>query len=222
MSFASLRSVAVLVASAVLGGVVAVGAVALLGGLDGDTTIVTETAAASGPGLAPASAAAMSINEIYERAAPGVVRVNRTTNSTSTSSDPQSGLGSGFVIDKTGHIVTNYHVVEGAERGHGQLLQPRHGQGRDRRHRPVYRPRRPPRRDVRERAHAASARQLRQGPRRRPGRRDRQPVRARPDGDVRDRERPPAPDHRARTASRSTTSSRPTRRSTPATRAARS
>ena len=113
MSFAPLRPVAALVASGLLGGVVAVGAVALLGGLDGDTTIVTETAAASGPGLAPASSAAMSVNEIYERAAPGVVRVNRTTNSTSTLSD-SSGLGSGFVIDKTGHIVTNYHVVEGA------------------------------------------------------------------------------------------------------------
>ena len=113
MSFAPLRPVVALVASGLIGGVLAVGAVALLGGLDGDTTVVTETAAPSGPGLAPASSAAMSVNEIYERAAPGVVRVNRTTNSTSTFSD-SSGLGSGFVIDKTGHIVTNYHVVEGA------------------------------------------------------------------------------------------------------------
>ena len=28
---------------------------------------------------------------------------------------PQQALGSGFVIDKTGHIVTNYHVIEGAD-----------------------------------------------------------------------------------------------------------
>ena len=114
MSVGSLRSVAVLIAAAVLGGAVAVAGVAALGGLDGDTTIVTETEASPTPGLAPAAGAAMSVNEIYERAAPGVVRVNRTSNSTSAFDPQGSGLGSGFVIDKTGHIVTNYHVVEGA------------------------------------------------------------------------------------------------------------
>jgi S1-C subfamily serine protease len=125
MSLTSLRPVAALVVSAILGGAVAVGGVALLGGLDSGTTVVTETSAAESPGLAPAAAKGMSINEIYRRAAPGVVRVSAITNSTSAiprivpggevPSIPQaSALGSGFVIDKTGHIVTNYHVVEGA------------------------------------------------------------------------------------------------------------
>jgi S1-C subfamily serine protease len=122
MSFA--RMSAVLAAAAALGGLVAVGAVALLGGFDGDTTVVTETSPAASPRLAPANAKGLSINQIYERAASGVVRVNATNNSTSfaprdTPSDqaplPQSSaLGSGFVLDKAGHIVTNYHVVEGA------------------------------------------------------------------------------------------------------------
>ncbi|HEU5205968.1 MAG TPA: trypsin-like peptidase domain-containing protein [Gaiellaceae bacterium] len=122
----SLGPIAALVASAALGGAVAVGAVALLGGLDGgETTIVTETSAADGPALAPAGASGLSINEIYERASSGVVRVNATVNSTSFAprvppdqrpTTPQSSaLGSGFVIDKAGHIVTNYHVVEGAD-----------------------------------------------------------------------------------------------------------
>ena len=29
---------------------------------------------------------------------------------------PEEGSGSGFVLDKEGHILTNYHVIEGAER----------------------------------------------------------------------------------------------------------
>jgi S1-C subfamily serine protease len=130
MSFTSLRPVAALVASALLGGVVAVGAVAALGGLESSTTVVTETSAAPSSTLAPAPGRALSVNEIYERAASGVVRINATDNSTSLPPsllpglDPgggqlpsvpqQSALGSGFVIDKSGHIVTNYHVVRDA------------------------------------------------------------------------------------------------------------
>jgi putative serine protease PepD len=122
----SVRPVATLVAAAVLGGVVAVGAVALLGGLDQSTTVVTETAAAPSSRLAPASGDAMTVNEIYERTASGVVRINASSNQTSIDptlvpggsplpSVPQdSALGSGFVIDKAGHIVTNYHVVRDA------------------------------------------------------------------------------------------------------------
>ncbi len=68
----------------------------------------------------------MTINEIYRRAAPGVVRVSSLTTSTSAiprlfpgreevpSSPALTALGSGFLIDKAGHIVTNYHVVEDA------------------------------------------------------------------------------------------------------------
>jgi S1-C subfamily serine protease len=117
----SLRSLPVLLAAAVLGGGVAVAAAGLLGGLGGDTTMVTETVQAPRASTVTAGAT-MSINEIYERSAPGVVQINATSNSTSAT-DPfgggtpgQQALGSGFVIDKAGHIVTNYHVVEGADR----------------------------------------------------------------------------------------------------------
>lgn len=46
--------------------------------------------------------------QIYESVSPGVVSIQ-------VYSQFGSGIGSGFVIDKEGHIVTNYHVVEGAE-----------------------------------------------------------------------------------------------------------
>lgn len=44
---------------------------------------------------------------LYERVNPGVVAIQ-------TIGRQGAGLGSGFVFDTQGHIVTNYHVVEGA------------------------------------------------------------------------------------------------------------
>ena len=107
----SVRPYAALAATGALGGVVAVGAVALLGGLEGDTTVVTETVVSPRPAFS--TTGAMSVNEIYERAAPGVVQITSTSGSTSSGLSQQA-LGSGFVLDKAGHIVTNYHVVQGA------------------------------------------------------------------------------------------------------------
>ena len=111
------RFYAALFATAVLGGASAVGAVALLGGLEGDTTIVTETVDAADTTATPTTPA-MSVNAIYERAAPGVVQI-KSTNQSGVSTVPvgdQQALGSGFVVDKMGHIVTNFHVIQGADK----------------------------------------------------------------------------------------------------------
>ena len=107
----SLRPFAALLATAVLGGVVAVGAVALLGGLEGDTTVVTETVDSPNPSV-PAGRG-MTVNEIYERAASGVVQITSVGANIGSAAAQQ---GSGFVLDKAGHIVTNYHVVRDADR----------------------------------------------------------------------------------------------------------
>ena len=53
----------------------------------------------------------LSLSEIFEKTEPGVVRVNvQRTNSV----DGVGGIGSGFVFDKKGHIITNAHVVNDA------------------------------------------------------------------------------------------------------------
>jgi len=50
---------------------------------------------------------------LYQRTSPGVVAILTFANTSGTAFG--IGSGSGFVIDKEGHIVTNYHVVEGAD-----------------------------------------------------------------------------------------------------------
>jgi len=63
----------------------------------------------SSPSAASSGSAAMDTNlaDLYQRISPGVVSISILTN--------QGGAqGSGFVYDKQGHIITNYHVVEGA------------------------------------------------------------------------------------------------------------
>ena len=61
--------------------------------------------------IVPSYSKKLSLIEIFENSEAGVVRVNiqRTEESTSP-----SGVGSGFVFDKKGHIITNAHVVEDA------------------------------------------------------------------------------------------------------------
>jgi 2-alkenal reductase len=61
-------------------------------------------------------------NEVYERLSPSVVAINVIARSSAATTNipeldqPVFGTGSGFVIDQSGHIVTNNHVVEGATR----------------------------------------------------------------------------------------------------------
>jgi S1-C subfamily serine protease len=55
----------------------------------------------------------LSLIEIFEKSEPGVVRVNVQRGETS---ENVGGVGSGFVFDKKGHIITNAHVVQDAEK----------------------------------------------------------------------------------------------------------
>jgi S1-C subfamily serine protease len=70
-------------------------------------------------------AGALTPEEVYREDAPGVVQITATT-TTTTPTDPfnlfpptsqtEQSLGSGFVLDKAGHILTNEHVIAGAQK----------------------------------------------------------------------------------------------------------
>jgi S1-C subfamily serine protease len=108
-----------LLAAALLGGAaaVAIGAAVVDGGTKTVATTIERTAGPA-PDSFVAQSEAKSIQDIYGQAGPGVVQVTSTQ---VVSDDPFFGpqsarsLGTGFVIDKAGHIVTNYHVVSGAD-----------------------------------------------------------------------------------------------------------
>jgi S1-C subfamily serine protease len=78
-----------------------------------------------GPALVPglqneeeaANALEAQIIAVHEAASPAVVNVTSRSYVYGwfRQTMPQEGTGSGFVYDTAGHIVTNYHVVEGAE-----------------------------------------------------------------------------------------------------------
>jgi S1-C subfamily serine protease len=115
-----------LCAAAVLGGGAALAGAAAFGDLGSSTTEVREVAAQATPAVSQVPPKALSIGDIYQRSSGGVVQVTSTSVVT-VPADPffgnlfpsqqqQRSLGSGFVIDKTGHIVTNYHVVQGAKK----------------------------------------------------------------------------------------------------------
>jgi S1-C subfamily serine protease len=124
----TLAPAAALLVAAVAGGAIALGGAKLTGYGEGTTT-VRELIRDSASGQSQVASQsrprnALSIGEIYSRAAPGVVQVT-TTSKVESQTDPffsfdvpdetQRALGSGFVIDKAGYIVTNFHVIEDAD-----------------------------------------------------------------------------------------------------------
>ncbi len=118
-----------LFAAAVAGGTVAVVGAALVGVGEKTTTVreVLIDRSSEGGVSQLAQGDRLTLRDIYREDAPGVVQVTSTTKVRLPRSqwfgnpfglpaqEVQQSLGSGFVIDKAGLVVTNYHVVGEAE-----------------------------------------------------------------------------------------------------------
>ena len=116
----SLARIGALVLAALAGGGVAVGVGTVVDDGGGTTTVIREVkgSAASAPASFSNTPDSHSIQEIYKTAAPGVVQIISTgivEDNPVFGPQQSAAQGSGFVIDKAGHIVTNYHVVQGAQ-----------------------------------------------------------------------------------------------------------
>ena len=106
---------------ALLSAIFAAGSVVILNRLSGHvqphSAAFTE---AVPPGITDPALATDEQNnvEVYKAISPGVVSIKSTAYSQDIFGDIQegSGSGSGSVIDEQGHILTNYHVIEGAQK----------------------------------------------------------------------------------------------------------
>jgi S1-C subfamily serine protease len=106
---------------AVIGGAGGAALVAGLGDGDKTTTVVQQAPLVGSPTSDSKSTSGLTPREIYKRDAPGVVFVRseivqRSESPFDFGPTEQRGesSGSGFVIDKSGDILTNAHVIDGA------------------------------------------------------------------------------------------------------------
>jgi S1-C subfamily serine protease len=112
---------AILLAAVVAGGVGGAAIGLLLGGHDSSSSASASTGPVVVSPVASLASEAMAPGEVYKKDAPGVVVITDTqtqvvppTFFTPSQKERVGALGSGFVIDTRGDIVTNDHVVAGA------------------------------------------------------------------------------------------------------------
>jgi S1-C subfamily serine protease len=118
------------IVSAVIGGLVVAGGFLAFGLVGGRNT---ETFVDEAPVAAQSSSNSSSLltpNGIYKRDAPGVVFVKaqiiqQVQNPFALFAQEQksTSTGSGFLVNRRGYLLTNYHVIEGANRTDGVTVQ---------------------------------------------------------------------------------------------------
>jgi S1-C subfamily serine protease len=113
------RTATIAAALVVAAGVGAGGGAATYAALsdEGTRTVIRPAAATQTAEPAASTSESMSVSEIYEKTSKSVVEITSiSSESTPFGQEEQAqGQGSGFVYDAEGHIVTNQHVVDGAQ-----------------------------------------------------------------------------------------------------------
>lgn len=118
---------------------IVVGTFAITGRVMSSATTVTIVEGPISPVLKPTHGYLLTAGQIYQRDEPGVVFINASGTSGVQSAEeymkgegggPTTATGSGFEIDRSGTIATNWHVVEGAAKitvglEHGVLVKAR-------------------------------------------------------------------------------------------------
>ena len=101
-----------IIAAVLAGAVVGAGTYALLDSSSSGTTVVRQVTVKQSLETASRSTGALTVNSIYKLANRGVVKITVTYPADSPNARSQ---GSGFVYDNAGHVVTNQHVIDGAD-----------------------------------------------------------------------------------------------------------
>ena len=96
------------VAASVALSIAAVFGVDALGLFSSDTVESTAPTAISSASPSVSTVTPVDFAELYNQVRPSIVKI-------STVSPQGSGIGTGVVLDKDGHVLTNYHVISGAE-----------------------------------------------------------------------------------------------------------
>ncbi len=85
----------------------------------GPQATVTLTTAPPAPAAAPQGGLAGSVTQVVQKVKPAVVQITNEQQASGQFNQPftvPAGVGSGVIYDSAGHIITNNHVIEGAQK----------------------------------------------------------------------------------------------------------